>query len=208
MSIGKIYIVLIAVAGVLLLAYYGISFVNIIICISMIFIFVISMIEQNQELAMREKEEADLRISLMLSQIALEQLVKASCGIKAVDEWKILSPTSVLWCVFIESVVEYFQRILFIYVLIILYWCLSVYERGVLMTTVSTKNGKVIKVISREEEKKTLSVSDSEMDKRAVEAVKAAINKAKICRKPIAGYDKEKKAAYIEYANGDRKYAE
>ena len=68
MSIGKIYIVLIAVAGVLLLAYYGISFVNIIICISMIFIFVISMIEQNQELAMREKEEADLRISLMLSQ--------------------------------------------------------------------------------------------------------------------------------------------
>jgi hypothetical protein len=24
----------------------------------------------------------------------------------------------------------------------------------------------------------------------------------------IAGYDKEKKAAYIEYANGDRKYAE
>ena len=161
MSIGKIYIVLIAVAGVLLLAYYGISFVNIIICISMIFIFVISMIEQNQELAMREKEEADLRISLMLSQIALEQLVKASCGIKAVDEWKILSPTSVLWCVFIESVVEYFQRILFIYVLIILYWCLSVYERGVLMTTVSTKNGKVIKVISREEEKKTLSVSDS-----------------------------------------------
>lgn len=77
MSIGKIYIVLIAVAGVLLLAYYGISFVNIIICISMIFIFVISMIEQNQELAMREKESADLRISLMLSQIALEQLVKA-----------------------------------------------------------------------------------------------------------------------------------
>lgn len=47
------------------------------------------------------------------------------------------------------------------------------------MTTVITKNGKVIKVISREEENKTLSVSD-----------------------------KEKKAAYIEYANGDRKYAE
>ncbi len=46
------------------------------------------------------------------------------------------------------------------------------------------------------------------MDRRAVEAVKAVINKAKICKKPIAGYDKEKKAAYIEYANGDRKYAE
>ena len=50
-------------------------------------------------------------------------------------------------------------------------------------------------------------MSDREMDERAVEAVKAAINKAKICKKPIAGYDKEKKAAYIEYANGERKYA-
>lgn len=46
------------------------------------------------------------------------------------------------------------------------------------------------------------------MDRREVEAVKAAINKAKICKKTIAGYDKEKKAAYIEYANGDRKYAD
>lgn len=73
------------------------------------------------------------------------------------------------------------------------------------MTTVSTKNGRVIKVISCQEEKEILSVSDSEMDRRAVEA---AINKAKICKRPIAGYDKEKKAAYIEYANGDRKYAE
>ena len=71
------------------------------------------------------------------------------------------------------------------------------------MTTVSTKSGKIIKVISREEERNAITASDNEMDKRAVEAVKAAINK-----KPIAGYDKEKKAAYVEYANGDRKYAE
>ena len=75
------------------------------------------------------------------------------------------------------------------------------------MTTVSTKSGKVIKVVSQEEERSTLTVSDNEMDKRAVEAVKAAINKAKICKKPIAGYDKEKKLAYVEYANGERKYA-
>lgn len=74
------------------------------------------------------------------------------------------------------------------------------------MTTVSTKSGKVIKVVSQEE-KSTLTVSDNEMDKRAVEAVKAAIDKAKICKKPIAGYDKEKKLAYVEYANGERKYA-
>ena len=50
------------------------------------------------------------------------------------------------------------------------------------MTTVSTKSGRIIKVVSREEEKSTLTESDNEMDKRAVEAVKAAINKAKICR--------------------------
>ena len=69
------------------------------------------------------------------------------------------------------------------------------------MTTISTKSGKVIKVVSSEEEKTTLTVSDSEMDARATEAVKAAINKAKICKKPVAG------VAYIEYANGERKYA-
>ena len=76
------------------------------------------------------------------------------------------------------------------------------------MTTVSTKSGRVIKVVSKEEEKNILTVSDNEMDERAVEAVKAAISKAKICKKPIAGYDKEKKLAYVEYANGERKYAE
>ena len=76
------------------------------------------------------------------------------------------------------------------------------------MTTVSTKSGKVIKVVPREEEKNTLTVSDNEMDARAVEAVKAAINNAKVCKKSVAGYDKEKKAAYVEYANGERKYAE
>lgn len=75
------------------------------------------------------------------------------------------------------------------------------------MTTISTKSGRVIKVVSQEEEKSTLTVSDNEMDERAVEAVKAAINKAKICKQPIAGYDKEKKLAYVEYANGERKYA-
>lgn len=74
------------------------------------------------------------------------------------------------------------------------------------MTTVSTKSGRGIKVVSKEE-KNILTVSDNEMDERAVEAVKAAISKAKICKKPIAGYDKEKKLAYVEYANGERKYA-
>ena len=75
------------------------------------------------------------------------------------------------------------------------------------MTKVLTKSGKVIKVVSHEEEKEIVTESDNEMDARATEAVKAAINKAKICKKPVAGYDKENKVAYIEYANGERKYA-
>ena len=49
------------------------------------------------------------------------------------------------------------------------------------MTTVSTSSGKEIKVVSNEEAN-TLIVSDNEMDSRAVEAVKAAINKAKVCK--------------------------
>lgn len=76
------------------------------------------------------------------------------------------------------------------------------------MKTVSTEDGRVIEVIPREEEKNILTASEIEMDRRAVEAVKAAINKAKICKKPIAGYDRERRAAYIEYPNGEREYAE
>ena len=67
------------------------------------------------------------------------------------------------------------------------------YKGGDCMTTVNTKSGKIINVVSREEESKTLTLSDREMDARAVEAVKAAINKARVCKKPIAGYDKENK---------------
>ena len=54
------------------------------------------------------------------------------------------------------------------------------------MTTVSTKSGRIIKVVSREEEKSTLTESDSEMDERAVEAVKAAINKPDVNRFRLA----------------------
>ena len=55
------------------------------------------------------------------------------------------------------------------------------------MTTVSTKSGKIINVVSREEESKTLTLSDREMDARAVEAVKAAINKARVDISHILG---------------------
>lgn len=60
------------------------------------------------------------------------------------------------------------------------------------MTTVSTKSGRIIKVVSREEEKSTLAESDTEMDERAVEAVKAAIKRLRFVRNLLVGYDKEK----------------
>lgn len=44
------------------------------------------------------------------------------------------------------------------------------------------------------------------MDARARQAVKVAIEKAKFCKKPVARYDIETKRAYIEYADGTRKY--
>jgi hypothetical protein len=41
---------------------------------------------------------------------------------------------------------------------------------------------------------------------KIIKVLKAAINNAKISKISIAGYDKEKKQAYVEFANGERKY--
>lgn len=64
------YIVLPFLATVALAFYYGISLSNLAIFISMILMFVASMMEQNENLARKEKEAADMRISVMMSQIA------------------------------------------------------------------------------------------------------------------------------------------
>lgn len=65
-----------------------------------------------------------------------------------------------------------------------------------------------IKVISEAEKGEYISSRDAEMDLRAEQAVKAAIEKAKICKKPIAKYDKVSKRAYLEYSDGVRRYVE
>lgn len=70
------------------------------------------------------------------------------------------------------------------------------------------KNGKTIKIISSGEHRQSISEKDAEMDRRAKEAVHAAIEKAKICGKPVAKYDIKLKKAYLEYANGEKKYVE
>lgn len=64
-----LYIILPFIAGSILLFYYRISLVNIAISISGIFMFISAMSEQNQNLALKEQEAADIRMMTMLSQI-------------------------------------------------------------------------------------------------------------------------------------------
>lgn len=80
------YIALPFVATVILIFYYGISFVNIAISISIILMFVVATIEQNQKLAMQERENTDLRISIMMSQIAPHFIYNTLTGIQVLCE--------------------------------------------------------------------------------------------------------------------------
>jgi len=67
------------------------------------------------------------------------------------------------------------------------------------------KVGKhIVRVVTSDEADKT--AEDIDMDKRVTAAVNSAINKAKVCNKPIAGYDQRKKKAYVMNSNGERKY--
>lgn len=62
--------------------------------------------------------------------------------------------------------------------------------------------------IKTDHPEKYISESDAEMDRRAVAAVNAAIEKAKVCGKPVARYDKDTMRAYLEYPDGRREYVE
>lgn len=53
----------------------------------------------------------------------------------------------------------------------------------------------------------TCGISDEELTERFKEAIRIDNEIKKIKGVPIAGYDKEKKAAYLEYPDGRRKYA-
>lgn len=68
-----------------------------------------------------------------------------------------------------------------------------------------TKNN-VVTVINTHKQSNYISHNDAEMDARAVQAVRAAVEKAKFCDKPVAKYDMDAKKAYIEYANGEIEY--
>lgn len=69
-------------------------------------------------------------------------------------------------------------------------------------------NGHTIRVVEMGEEDPYLTDSDKEMDARAQEAVRVAIEKARFCKKPIARYDEETQKAYLEYPDGSRDYGE
>ena len=77
------------------------------------------------------------------------------------------------------------------------------------MGAVKVRIGKKhsIKVVSSEQ-KSFISSSDAEMDARAAQAVKAAVEKAKFCKKPVAKFDTITKKVYVEYADGERKYVD
>lgn len=50
-------------------------------------------------------------------------------------------------------------------------------------------------------------ISDDEMTRLFIEAVRLENEKKKIKGVPIAGYDDEKQLAYLEYSDGRREYA-
>lgn len=74
--------------------------------------------------------------------------------------------------------------------------------------TVKKVGDFTIRIINSDNQIAELTPDDQEMDKRAKAAVKAAINKAKVCQKPIAKYDARKKKAYVILPNGDKEYVE
>lgn len=69
-------------------------------------------------------------------------------------------------------------------------------------------NGYVVRIVPPSKKDSLLSENDKEMDRRAEAAVQAAIDRAKICKKPIAKYDTITHKAYIEYPDGHKEYAE
>lgn len=68
-----------------------------------------------------------------------------------------------------------------------------------------------VKVISGNDlslQNSIISSNDAEMDRRAEAAVQSAIDRARICQKPIAGYDVANKRAFVEYADGSIQYVD
>lgn len=71
---------------------------------------------------------------------------------------------------------------------------------------IKLNDNRSVTIVSSDGLNTAITKNDAEMDMRAREAVKSAINRAKTCKKPVARYDKLIKKAYIENADGERMY--
>ena len=65
-----------------------------------------------------------------------------------------------------------------------------------------TKTLGSVRVVAPSDSDMYITDKDAEMDIRAKQAVKAALHKAKICKKPIAKYDLKNKRVYLQYHDG------
>lgn len=72
--------------------------------------------------------------------------------------------------------------------------------------TIKIIGNRTVTVVTSDSSSECISENDKEMDARAVAAVKSAIKRANICKKPIAKYDAETKKAYIITASGKKTY--
>ena len=92
------------------------------------------------------------------------------------------------------------------------YACILLERASYEMKYIVKKIGNMsVKVIINEDMSScegSISSSDAEMDKRAVAAVRSAIYRAKVCKKPVARYDVATKRAFLEFADGSRKYVD
>ncbi len=77
------YVALPIAASIIQVFYYGISLINISLSISLVLMFMIAIMEQNNKLARKEKEAADLKISIMMSQISPHFIYNTLTSIQA-----------------------------------------------------------------------------------------------------------------------------
>ena len=61
-----------------------------------------------------------------------------------------------------------------------------------------------IKVVPESNRENYTTDLEKDMDFRAKQAVKAAVSKAEVCKKPVAKYDIATKTAYLQYPDGSR----
>lgn len=77
------YVALPIAASIFQVFYYGISLINISLSISLVLMFMVAVMEQNNKLARKEKEAAELKISIMMSQISPHFIYNTLTSIQA-----------------------------------------------------------------------------------------------------------------------------